>query len=62
MTGLDPENVVEAIEVVVSDDNQRPHVPQDYSVDNCSERVVRFIISTHRRHEAWNGLRGKDDA
>lgn len=58
MTGLDPANVVEAIRVVVSDVTAGDHVPNDYAIDNCSERVVRFMLSTHRRHEQWYGLRG----
>jgi UDP-N-acetylglucosamine 2-epimerase (non-hydrolysing) len=57
MTGLDPENVVEAIGVVVTDQSAGKHVPADYAIDNCSERAVRFILSTHRRHEQWYGIR-----
>lgn len=61
MTGLDPENVVEAIRDAVSDldDDGRTRVqlPADYDIDNCSQRAVRFILSTHRRHEDWSGLR-----
>ena len=57
MTGLDADNVVEAIEVVVRDQSAGEHVPTDYAIDNCSERAVRFILSTHRRHEQWHGLR-----
>jgi UDP-N-acetylglucosamine 2-epimerase (non-hydrolysing) len=57
MTGLDPENVVEGVEVVVRDQSAGQHVPADYAIDNCSERTVRFIQSTHRRHEQWYGLR-----
>lgn len=57
MTGLDPANVVEAISVVVGDQTAGAHVPADYAIDNCSERAVRFILSTHRRHEQWTGIR-----
>lgn len=61
MTGLDPDNVVEGIAAVLSarDENGdiSPVVPADYAIDNCSERAVRFILSTHRRHEQWFGLR-----
>ncbi|GAB3444371.1 UDP-N-acetylglucosamine 2-epimerase (non-hydrolyzing) [Phycicoccus ginsengisoli] len=58
MTGLDPENVVEAVEVVVHDRSAGQHVPADYAIDNCSERAVRFILSTRGRHRAWAGIRG----
>lgn len=61
MTGLDPSNVVEAIRVVVAgvgdDGRARTVLPADYDIDNCSERVVRFILSTYRRHRQWSGLR-----
>lgn len=57
MTGLDPENVVEAVGVVVADASAGQHVPADYAIDNCSERTVRFILSTHRRHHQWSGIR-----
>lgn len=59
MTGLDPENVVEAIRVVVNDQSAGKHVPAEYAVDNCSERAVRFILSTNRRYEQWHGLTGR---
>ena len=59
MTGLDPGNVVEAVRDVmrVHADGRRAQIPADYDVDNCSERAVRFILSTHRRYEQWAGLR-----
>jgi UDP-N-acetylglucosamine 2-epimerase (non-hydrolysing) len=57
MTGLDPADVVEAVEVVVHDQSAGEYVPDDYAIDNCSERAVRFILSTHRRHRQWAGIR-----
>lgn len=57
MTGLDPENVVEAIITVVRDRSAGLHVPAGYEIENCSERAVRFILSTHRRHHQWAGIR-----
>jgi UDP-N-acetylglucosamine 2-epimerase (non-hydrolysing) len=57
MTGLDSDNLVEGIEAVVRDQSVGQHVPADYAIDNCSERAVRFILSTHRRHAHWSGLR-----
>ncbi len=60
MTGLDPDNVVEAITTVLADHESgiAPPVPAEYDVANCSQRAVRAILSTHRRHEQWSGLRG----
>jgi UDP-N-acetylglucosamine 2-epimerase len=67
MTGLDPGNVVEALHAVLADhDGGVPADPQglpsrlcppEYEVTTCSQRVVRFILSTHRRHAQWSGLR-----
>jgi len=57
MTGLDPGNIVEAIDLVVRERKADRSIPQDYLIDNCSERSVRFILSTYRRHAAWSGLR-----
>jgi UDP-N-acetylglucosamine 2-epimerase (non-hydrolysing) len=31
--------------------------PEDYLIDNCSERTVNFILSTANRHHAWAGIR-----
>lgn len=58
MTGLDPTNVLQGLEAMAS--SSRPFLPSDYSVENCSERVVRYILSTHPRHRGWSGLRAKE--
>lgn len=58
MTGLDPEGVVEAIEVVVREHQAGAMAcPSDYTVDDTSRRVVNFILSTVRRHHEWAGIR-----
>ncbi|WP_091755859.1 non-hydrolyzing UDP-N-acetylglucosamine 2-epimerase [Pedococcus cremeus] len=62
MTGLDVENVLEAIQVMEAGAHANRHVPTDYAIDNCSLRVVNFILSTYRRHAQWNGLRRRPSA
>lgn len=57
MTGLHPDNVLEAVKIVVADQTAGECVPTDYAIDNCSERAVRFIVSTARRHHQWAGIR-----
>lgn len=61
MTGLDPDDVLDAIEVVTGDDEAdagyRRRIPVDYQISNTSERAVRFIMSTARRHHQWSGIR-----
>lgn len=62
MTGLEPSDVVSAIDVVVGDSGPRRPVPDGYDVDNCSERAVRFLLSTCRRHHRWAGIRTRPRA
>ncbi|MFC4016574.1 non-hydrolyzing UDP-N-acetylglucosamine 2-epimerase [Micromonospora sp. GCM10011542] len=58
MTGLDPQGVVEAVEVTVTQvAAQGVPCPVDYQVPDTSRRVVDFILSTVRRHHDWAGIR-----
>ncbi|MGC4820229.1 non-hydrolyzing UDP-N-acetylglucosamine 2-epimerase [Micromonospora sp. DT63] len=58
MTGLDPQGVVEAVEVTVAQvAAQGVPCPVDYQVPDTSRRVVDFILSTVRRHHDWAGIR-----
>ena len=57
MTGLDANDVVQATALVVDNRLAVRRMPEDYAVENCSERVVRFILSTTGRHGMWSGIR-----
>ncbi len=59
MTGLDAGNVIEAARDAMRAcaRYQRAQVPAGYDIGNVSERTVRFILSTYRRHAQWAGLR-----
>jgi UDP-N-acetylglucosamine 2-epimerase (non-hydrolysing) len=58
MTGLDPQGVVEAVEVTVAQvAAQGVPCPVDYRVPDTSRRVVDFVLSTVRRHHDWAGIR-----
>lgn len=58
MTGLDPEGVVEAVDVAVAQTAAAGvPCPADYEVRDTSRRVVDFILSTVRRHHDWSGIR-----
>ena len=61
MTGLNPDNVVEAVRVAMASDRPRGSVseltPEDYLVTNTSERTVSFLVSTIRQHHDWAGIR-----
>lgn len=60
-TGVDPSNVVEAIECVLADRQNSAstpsNLPADYTVPDTSRRVVNFILSTWRRQNQWAGIR-----
>lgn len=60
MTGLDPDDVLAAVAIVMA--TPRPtgveqRIPSDYAISDCSRRVVTYLLSTVRRHRAWSGLR-----
>ncbi len=61
MTGLDADDVVAAVELEIArvrEPNLQPRTPPDeYQIDNTSERVVRYLLSTVRRHRTWAGIR-----
>lgn len=62
MTGLNVDDVDAAVRDVmetpnVPADGGSRTLPADYAIDNTSERAVRFIMSTARRHKSWTGLR-----
>ncbi|GAB1694365.1 non-hydrolyzing UDP-N-acetylglucosamine 2-epimerase [Krasilnikovia sp. M28-CT-15] len=56
MTGLDVQNVIEAVNVAISS-GVGTACPADYVVADTSVRVVNFILSTARRHHDWAGIR-----
>ena len=61
MTGLHAEDMVMAVRVAMDAGYQRDGVsditPEDYRIDNCSQRAVNFILSTAHRHHQWAGIR-----
>lgn len=61
MTGLDAGDVVDAVRVSMSSGSRTKgarNLPGDYQILNTSERAVKFILSTARRHRQWAGIRG----
>ncbi|WP_435203096.1 non-hydrolyzing UDP-N-acetylglucosamine 2-epimerase [Janibacter sp. GS2] len=63
MTGLNSDNVVAAVQVTmksVSTHGGISHLtPDDYMIDNTSERTVKYILSTASRHRLWAGIRNR---
>ena len=60
-TGLHAEDAVAGVEAAIRTPRARGGVghltPEDYLIDNTSERTVNFILSTARRHHGWAGIR-----
>ncbi len=56
MTDLEPEAVLRGIRFAMGRGDV-PERPEDYQINNTSERVVNFILSTAFQHEFWSGLR-----
>jgi len=57
MTGLDAEDVELAVRLAMAEPQDVTSIPAGYEIADTSLRVVRFILSTWRRHAAWAGLR-----
>jgi UDP-N-acetylglucosamine 2-epimerase (non-hydrolysing) len=56
MTGLDRDDVEIAVEIAMKA-GAPSSVPVGYEVEDTSNRVVRFIVSTASRHRTWAGIR-----
>lgn len=60
MAGLDADDMVAATTLAMSETSQvgcGSRLPEDYAITNTSERVIKFILSTARRHHQWAGIR-----
>jgi UDP-N-acetyl-L-fucosamine synthase len=58
MASLDLEEVIEAITATIKMWAWQPDkCSLDYQVTDTSDRVVKFILSTVRRHHDWAGVR-----
>lgn len=59
MCGVEPQSMLEAVRLVTDQHRagERPDVPAEYRITNCSQRAVNFIASTSARHHAWAGIR-----
>jgi UDP-N-acetylglucosamine 2-epimerase len=61
MTGLDPENVRQAITSMCESNGVRS-TPAGYEISDTSIRVVRFMLSSLKRHATWAGIRAPWDS
>ena len=61
MTGLKPETIVQAIEVVTKEKQALAvnSIPVEYTIENVSQRVVKLIIGTAKLSNMWDGIRSE---
>jgi len=62
MTGLEPEVIVSAIRMQISDDNKKMprRIPADYEIENTSFRVVKLIMGTSKLSHIWDNIKFND--
>jgi UDP-N-acetylglucosamine 2-epimerase (non-hydrolysing) len=59
LTGFDPSVVVSSIRLVIrqfKENGKYKEIPQDYSIQNTSWRVLKLIIGNTRLSNIWNGI------
>jgi UDP-N-acetyl-L-fucosamine synthase len=56
MSGLRPEKLISSIDYVASRTSSIS-LPMDYAIENTSDRVINFILSTHHARNFWTGKR-----
>ena len=55
MSGTKPENVIQAMEIVLKTDPVK-NLPSEYLINDTSSRVLNYIVSTVNQHDFWNAL------
>ena len=55
MSGTKPENVIQAMEIVLKTDSVK-NLPSEYLINDTSSRVLNYIVSTVNQHNFWNAL------
>jgi UDP-N-acetylglucosamine 2-epimerase (non-hydrolysing) len=56
LTGLNVSNLIQSVELV-RDQTAIPITPEGYEITDFSDRVLKFVFSTARLHDAWSGIR-----
>jgi UDP-N-acetylglucosamine 2-epimerase (non-hydrolysing) len=58
MTGLNPDILLSAIEIVTTENQQFPRreIPEEYQVENTSLRVVKLIVGTAKLAKRWKNM------
>jgi UDP-N-acetylglucosamine 2-epimerase len=58
LTGFDPDIVINSVEIVIKEHEIGPyeHIPFEYSIKNCSWRVLKLIIGNTKLNNIWSGI------
>jgi UDP-N-acetylglucosamine 2-epimerase len=63
LTGLDPEIVLDSIELVLADftanSGKYDKICQEYQITNTSWRVLKLILGTAKLSNRWRGVEQK---
>ncbi|MCK5271172.1 MAG: UDP-N-acetylglucosamine 2-epimerase (non-hydrolyzing), partial [Sedimentisphaerales bacterium] len=62
VTGVDPDVILEAVKLQTSEDvlQREVYVPDDYKIENTSQRVVKLILGMAKLSNLWSGIRYND--
>ena len=62
VTGVDPDVILEAVKLQTSEDvlQREVYVPDDYKIENTSQRVVKLILGMAKLGNLWSGIRYND--
>lgn len=62
MTGLEPEVIISAVKMQISDDNKKMprSILTDYEVENTSYRVLKIILGTAKLNQIWDNIKTND--
>ena len=56
LTGVDPEGLTQSIECETTLE-VAASIPEGYRVSDFSNRVIKFLLSTSKKHKDWRGIR-----
>ena len=58
LTGLNPDTILQAIKVLTEEKGSlgKYPVPEEYEIENVSQRVVKLIVGTAKLSHVWDGI------
>jgi UDP-N-acetyl-L-fucosamine synthase len=62
LTGLEPQNIISAVKLQVSDENHKRRycIPEEYRVEDVSFRVVKIIVGSAKLSHVWDNIQIND--